>query len=82
MRARTLAILVVSVLVHFVTLVQAEPPAARNFTAHLSGDQQVPPVTTSATGQAVFKLNPSESSLSYILIAANILSSRALAKSG
>jgi hypothetical protein len=43
-----------------------------NFRAHLSGGQEVPPVETNATGQAVFQLNSSGDSLSFKLIVANI----------
>ncbi len=51
-------------------LKKAEKPM--NFTAHLSGDQEVDPVVTDATGQAVFQLSKDGSSLSYKLIVANI----------
>jgi hypothetical protein len=43
-----------------------------NFRAHLSGGEEVPPVGTTATGQAVFQLNSSGTSLNYKLIVANI----------
>ncbi len=43
-----------------------------NFRAHLTGDQEVPPVETRATGQAVFQLSRDGESLSYRLIVANI----------
>lgn len=44
----------------------------RNFTAHLSGDNEVPPVETKGTGQAIFKLSKDGTELSYKLIVANI----------
>ncbi|WP_426060592.1 CHRD domain-containing protein [Hymenobacter sp. B1770] len=44
----------------------------RNFTAHLTGDEEVPAVATNATGQAIFKLSKDGKSLSYKLIVANI----------
>ena len=47
-----------------------------NFTAHLSGDQEVPAVETEATGQALFQLSKDGYSLSYKLIVANIDSVR------
>jgi len=47
-----------------------------NFTAHLSGDQEVPAVETEATGQAVFQLSKDGYSLSYKIIVANIDSVR------
>ncbi len=43
-----------------------------NFRAHLSGDQEVPPAETNATGQAIFQLSKDGMSLSYKLIVANI----------
>jgi len=42
------------------------------FIAHLSGSEEVPPVQTTGTGQAFFKLSPDGSSLEYKLIVANI----------
>lgn len=51
----------------------AAPKSARNFRAHLSGDEQVPmPVDTRAQGQATFRLSKDETELSYKLIVANI----------
>jgi hypothetical protein len=44
----------------------------RNFTAHLSGAEEVPAVETRATGQAVFQLDRDGSALHYRLIVANI----------
>lgn len=52
------------------TLKSASSPM--NYTAHLSGDQEVPPKETSATGQAFFQLNKDGNELSYRLIVANI----------
>lgn len=43
-----------------------------NFRAHLSGEQEVPPVETKATGQAIFKLSKDGTQLHYKLIVANI----------
>lgn len=50
----------------------AAPPDKRNFTAHLSGDEEVPPADTDAQGQAIFRLSKDGSELSYKLITANI----------
>lgn len=50
----------------------AAPPEKRNFTAHLSGEEEVEPVDTAAQGQAIFRLSKDGSELSYKLIAANI----------
>ena len=44
-----------------------------NFTAHLSGDQEVPAVETKATGQAIFQLSKDGMELSYKVIVANII---------
>jgi hypothetical protein len=44
----------------------------RNFRAHLSGDNEVPPVDTLAQGQAIFKLSEDGTALHYKLIVANI----------
>ena len=44
----------------------------RNFTTHLSGDDEVPPVETQAQGQAIFMLSKDGQTLYYKLIAANI----------
>ncbi len=50
----------------------AEAIGGRNFNAHLSGGEEVPPVETLATGQAIFQLSKSGDELSYKLIVANI----------
>lgn len=44
----------------------------RNFQAHLSGANEVPPVETRATGQATFQLNAEGTEMTYRLIVANI----------
>lgn len=44
----------------------------RNFRAHLSGDEEVPPVETNAQGQATFHLDKTGDELGYKLIVANI----------
>jgi len=43
-----------------------------NFRAHLSGDEEVPPVDTRAQGQVKFQFNKSGDALSFKLIVANI----------
>lgn len=43
-----------------------------NFTAHLSGDQEVPARNTLAQGQAIFQLSKDGTELSYKLIVANL----------
>ncbi|HEX8326380.1 MAG TPA: CHRD domain-containing protein [Hymenobacter sp.] len=49
--------------------------ANRNFSAHLTGDQEVPAVATNATGQAIYQLSKDGLSMSYKLIVANIQTS-------
>lgn len=44
----------------------------RNFVAHLTGDEEVPPVDTQAQGQAIFHLSKDGSELTFKLIVANI----------
>jgi hypothetical protein len=44
----------------------------KSFKAHLSGDQEVPPAETNATGQANFKLSKDGDELHFKLIVANI----------
>lgn len=46
--------------------------ATKNFTAHLSGGEEVPPVATSAQGQAAFMFNADLSAMAFKLVAANI----------
>lgn len=53
----------------FAASVAAHP---RNYRAHLSGSDEVPPVATRAQGQAIFKLSKDGTELSYKLIIANI----------
>ena len=50
----------------------AQPPDAKNFITHLSGDEEVPPVDTSAQGQAIFHYWDTDNDLLYKLIVANI----------
>jgi hypothetical protein len=65
----TLAALLLSVLPAL-----GQPAERTTFTAHLTGAAEVahPPVETSATGQAVFRLSRDGTELSYRLIVANI----------
>jgi hypothetical protein len=44
----------------------------KNFTVHLTGDNEVPPRATNAQGQAIFQLSPDGTELYYKLIVANI----------
>jgi hypothetical protein len=43
-----------------------------NFTVHLTGDQEVPPKSTMAVGEAIFNLKNNGTELHYKLIVANI----------
>lgn len=47
-------------------------PGSMNFRAHLSGDEEVPPVDTNAQGQALFNADEMAATMDYQLIAANI----------
>ena len=53
-----------------ITAVLAAPN--RNFTTHLTGDEEVPPAQTQAQGQAIFQLSKDGTELTYKLIVANI----------
>ena len=54
-------------------LASGQPRSDRaNFRAHLSGDEEVPPVETRAQGQAIFHLDREANRVDYTLIAANI----------
>jgi len=44
-----------------------------NFRTHLTGSEEVPPVETSAQGQAIFQLSNDGESLHYKLIVANLV---------
>jgi hypothetical protein len=44
----------------------------RNFSTHLTGSEEVPPVQTRAQGQAIFQLSKDGTELDYKLIVANI----------
>jgi hypothetical protein len=67
---KQLLLLFVSMLLS--TLAHAQPPAAKNFVAHLSGDQEVPIRDTNGTGQAIFQLVGGGDLLGFKLIVANI----------
>ncbi len=49
----------------------------RNFSVHLSGDEEVPPNNSPAQGQAIFQLSQDGTSFSYKLIVSNIENVRA-----
>ncbi|WP_416840476.1 CHRD domain-containing protein [Haloferax sp. DFSO52] len=48
------------------------PPDQRNFRAHLTGSEEVPPVETKAQGQVLVSFDKEFTELSYTLIVANI----------
>jgi hypothetical protein len=56
----------------FSAAIWAAPPVSRNFNAHLSGDQEVPPRETLAQGQINLKVSKDGESIGYKLIVANI----------
>lgn len=51
---------------------QQQQPQQKQFVAKLSGNNEVPPVNTNATGIANFTVNPDEQSLHYTLTVHNI----------
>jgi len=53
-------------------LVLKKGTIVKNFTAHLSGDQEVPSNASLAQGQVIFQLSKDGSELSYKLIVANL----------
>ena len=53
-------------------LAAAQNQQQQTFTAKLSGNDEVPPVSTTATGMAQFKVSPDANKISYILNATNI----------
>jgi hypothetical protein len=69
-------ILILSLLVALFTIAgtAAASPTGnnRNFRAHLTGAEEVPPAETQAQGQAIFQLSKDGSELHYKLIVANI----------
>jgi hypothetical protein len=52
--------------------VGAEPPAVKNFVAHLTGAEEVPSRDCPGQGQVIFKLSEDGTELSYRLIASNL----------
>lgn len=65
-------LLLAAVLALLLTSVSAFADSPRNFRAHLSGGNEVPPADTLAQGQAIFQLSKDGTELHYKLIAANI----------
>lgn len=69
-------VVVTLVVLALASLAAAPVSANRNFSAHLTGDQEVPPpgvvIETLAQGQAIFHLSKDGSALHYKLIVANI----------
>ena len=72
MRTRVIPVVILLALVALPWPALAGQPGARNFVAHLSGDEEVPPVDTQAQGQAIFQLNKAGEELRFLLLVANI----------
>lgn len=72
MRKSRILVLFLAFLLVLATAGLAAASSQRNFRAHLSGDQEVPPVETLAQGQALFQLNQAGDAIHYKLIVANI----------
>jgi CHRD domain len=53
-------------------LASAQNQQQQTFTAKLSGNDEVPPVSTTATGMSQFKVSPDANKISYILNATNL----------
>jgi hypothetical protein len=70
MRSRLLIVLLSVFLLTLVSVAMTQALRPENFHAHLSGAEEVPPVDTQATGQAIFQLR--SDGLHYKLIVANI----------
>lgn len=51
-----------------------QPDSTRSFTATLTGAQEVPPVTTTASGSATFTLSADQTDLTYSITAQNFSS--------
>jgi hypothetical protein len=71
MTKRHLTILIILGVILAWTVV-AWAAAPQTFKADLTGNQEVPPVKTKATGHATFKLNPEGQSLHYQVTVANL----------
>jgi hypothetical protein len=72
MRKRVLLGLVLMGCLAVVGAATADNVTNRNFFAHLSGDEEVPPRETRAVGQAVFQVSDDGTEIAYTLIVANI----------
>jgi len=72
MRTRVISAVILVTLVALTWPAFAGQPEARNFVAHLSGDEEVPPRDTLAQGQAIFHLSNDSTERDYQLIVANI----------
>lgn len=67
-------LLILTLLTALAALLLAPSALARptTYVAHLTGDEEVPPVETQAVGQTVLRLSPDGTELRYRLIVANI----------
>jgi len=72
MRTRAIPVVILVALVALAWPALAGQPEARNFVTHLSGDEEVPARDTLAQGQAIFHLSKDGTSLTYMLMVANI----------
>ena len=72
MRTRLIPVVILAALIALTWSALAGQPEARNFVAHLDGDEEVPQRDTLAQGQAIFHLSKDGMELDYQLIVANI----------
>ncbi len=72
MRKRLLVFSVLAVLLAVPVVATPVAAADTNFVAHLTGDEEVPPVASLAQGQAIFQLSKDGTEIEYRIIGANI----------
>jgi len=72
MRKLYVILTVVLALLVMASVAAATPPDSKNFVSPMEGEQENPPVDTTAVGVAVYHLNAGETELSFKLIVANI----------
>src|ERR671931_828553 len=68
----TITTIVTGLGLHIINFAFAQQQQPQTFTAKLSGSNEVPPVTTSATGMAQFQLTADGSQINYKLNATNL----------
>lgn len=72
MKTKHAVVLLIALGVGLAGCSKSSAPSSMKFTATLSGGEEVPPVTTQATGEAVFLLSSSGKELNYKLTVQNL----------